>query len=290
MKTINNLLIITILTLCASCNSNEPGKKEETKPDVHMRAAGTLAAEDSIDMSEMALDETYGIQQFTLLSTYLEIDNVAVPAEIMDSISLVAFDTLKYESRSLAGTGRHVNAVQIHHGVDANNRMQLVYTPVCLTHSVDFYDGHLNRIGTYSIIPSSKTYTYNTAQRRFDQVNASVAATFTDAYRENMRLKRTPAGEFEVYQDGDVTSVIFPYQEIETLAAHNYSGGGDKRIHVCNAVKTQTISGTEYIKHSLILAVDSLVPFTDTTDFRGKFANLAHLCPPSCGLVIYKLK
>jgi hypothetical protein len=288
MKTINNLLIIAILTLFASCNSGETGKKDEVKSDVRAEAR-TVAAEDVLDMSEMALEETYGVQQFTLLSTYLKIENVAVPAEIMDSILLSAFDSLKYESGNLAGSGRHVKAVQIHHGVDASKRMQLLYTPVCLTHSVDVYDGHLNRLGTYTIIPSSKTFTYNTAQQKFVRVNATALSTLTGAYKNYMRIKHTPAGSYEAYQNGDVTSVIFPYQEIDTLAAHNYEADAEKYIYVCNAVKSQTISGTEYIKHSLILAADGLIPL-DSTDFRRKFANLAHLCPPSCGLLIYTLK
>jgi hypothetical protein len=289
MKTINNLLVLAVVALFASCNGNEQNKKEEPQSDANAKAAHTITVEDVLDMSEMALEETYGIQQFTLLSTYLKIENVAVPAEIMDSILLSAFDSLKYESGNIAGSGRHVKAVQIHHGVDASRRMQLLYTPVCLTHSVDVYDGHLNRLGTYTVVPSSKTFTYNTAQQKFVRVNATAVSTLTGAYKNYMRIKHTPAGSYEAYQNGDVTSVIFPYQEIDTLAAHNYEADAEKHIYVCNAVKSQTISGTEYIKHSLILAADGLIPL-DSTDFRRKFANLAHLCPPSCGLLIYTLK
>lgn len=82
--------------------------------------------------------------------------------------------------------------------------------------------------------------------------------------------------------EGDTTSVILPFQTFEKFKLSNNLKDTFK---LWNQVKDSVYNGKSYIKHDLIFSSDDI--FSDKGDiiaptFGGKFANLSHLCPPSC--------
>ena len=84
---------------------------------------------------------------------------------------------------------------------------------------------------------------------------------------------------------GDVRSVIFSFQEIDSLiTGNNYK----KYVLLENAVEDETFKKIKYLKHHILLkASNDLNRFTN--DFTDMYGNLSHLCPPSCNGVNYTI-
>lgn len=84
-------------------------------------------------------------------------------------------------------------------------------------------------------------------------------------------------------EEGDVTSVILPFQTFKRLADAN---PGRPNIILWNSVKETIYGEKNYIKHDIIMSSDDITVVggdIKVPTASGRFANLSHLCPPSCG-------
>jgi hypothetical protein len=188
-----------------------------------------------------------------------------------------------------------VSAIRIIYGLDNSNKIQLFYQPLYLSRkypAVDF----IFEPADYS----KMIYRYNQAQDRFE--SGSLASI--PYYRQKIHIRKKKTGDKRLDPfDGtaDARSIIFSFQEIvgfyEQINPAETSPYYRNELAVHNGVSFYPDNGRpreELAKHSIFITADywtkSIQKLQDEkvlTSDPG--ANLAHLCPPSCGSLAYDL-
>lgn len=188
----------------------------------------------------------------------------------------------EWDSCRSSNTQTIIPALRFHHGyIEAEQKTTFIFQPICLK----VVAANSTSI-TFSPISESKNY-YEYDNSRF-KISLNYSA-YTEAYKKhilicnpysckNPQCKST--GHF--IEKTHVTSLIYTLYEIGSLIKDNLG----KTINLCNAaILDFSKCDSTVIRHSIILGPEGSEKLLG---FNNKFANLSHLCPPSCNEFIFK--
>lgn len=261
--------------------------------------APLLAPNDVVTTSASVVPEPNADTEFVYCDRYVSIgSNHLKLYRQIDSLRYHSLDTLKNMAiRSGASYAHCVLGLQITLGLSSPQRMKLLYKPVVMSKVKDSTDAINSATlwGIYHLEPNTFSYyTYNRATRSF---NTTTDLSCISSYTNSVMIKHDKAHLDAFISTGpdaqkDVTSMIFTFQEIDSLVSQNPN---NMYIRVLNAAIDCSNTTTPYIKHTLLLGPSCLDPQLINMKFFGqdfdhKYANLSHLCPPSCSTHIYQLK
>lgn len=242
-----------------------------------------LENEDTISIDLVGVNQALGGIRINDCYTRLLIhDNVFQPADrLIDTIENIKNPANKYEvflelyniAKSKAnGAVRYVTALEMSFGIDNHDRIRLLYRPAGLVKNHDIsinereYDANFTR----------DYYYYDNINHSFQVANN---ISVIKNYKDCIKIVEPGVGPRK-YKLGDVTSVIFSFQEIFAVL---YDNTGNT-ISIFNAIENEIQEdGSIVFKHSLLLAPQGLTPpFMLDKNLLGMYADLAHLCPPHC--------
>lgn len=265
----------------------------------HNTALVSLLDEDTINLDLHTVEVLIAEEQVEKCEDHIFLDSQPLDGTtVIYPIKRMAFVDLFNEAKSLPVLGNFVTGLKIYLGYDGRAGIKsqvLIYTPL------RFHDGE--RVGTTNIFVYRQTseggsYIYNEGTGKFNSINNTTKNTLISGYKANLELLRTDEeGDIPTaFIEGlDVESVTFSFQEIFAIMYDNrlvgnvnqdiFSGLENKPLRVFNCIKLNEDSGN--LQHSLLFASESVDE--KLVSFRGKFANLAHLCPPHCSSIKYSL-
>jgi hypothetical protein len=285
-KTFRKFLFVLASAFIVSCGSAGDEEKDDLLPltsesdtledvlDLGMHPMGSDTAENYIDSTNLLLSIN-ATQTLHLL------------LEQIDSAALAGF---RLKSNALHKAHNHtqhyVSAVQIWFSL-SNQTIRCLYEPLSLC-SAD-----TGKTKTYAVSNSNTYYLYRNDS--FVVAGTNDLGKIT-AYQQNIKfrenLQSTQYRDFVVDPSdaGDVTSVIYTFQEFDSVMVSNTA----KRLSLWSyACRKNTTAGLRS-RHSILLAPDSFAlnnlhnPKSIRLPFKGRFANLANPCPPSCASVSFK--
>ncbi len=234
----------------------------------------SLSQEDQIPLNLTELSEKKGNEEIKNCEMFLKKNGTPFGKKdyVIEIIKgeFQTFLKLFQEATELANSkSDYITGLKIHFGMDANNKMQVLYQPVGLKRkknvSEETYD--------YNVLPSSNYYHYNAKKEEF------IIETITSApenYKKKISIQHDLGKQHEPFISGvDVEAVIFPFQEIFTLIYFNKPIIGKDIVAVFNSIRKQS-SAKNRIKHTIILGPKGVGPLL----VAGTYANLGNLCPP----------
>ena len=187
--------------------------------------------------------------------------------------------TLYSESIAMSqATGAYVTAVKIWLGLKADLKMILLFEPICIQKNIE---------NNYIVYDSGKIYYYDESEpdNKLKFKNAVDAGSLKKRYRDNievLHLNETVFRDFVI--DQDTEAVIYPFQIIFTLLSDNIVA--NDCITLRNSIATNHQSGNLQNQHSLLLFTtkdaDKDKDLRSLANFKDKYANRSHLCPPGC--------
>lgn len=197
-------------------------------------------------------------------------------------------------------TASTITGLRIAFGLEQDfKHIKLIYEPIklCLINASTVSPCH----GTFVITGSyGKLYSYNECKDQFEELQVSTAIADTMRYMRNIRIEHTYGGNYQPFSTNlsngdlsDVKSVVFSFQEIKTL--YDQNSPHPDHISFWNSLTEQNFSGTYRRKHSVFMGPQALglreeeSVFVFSGPYTGKYANLAHLCPPHCSNLIFSL-
>jgi hypothetical protein len=291
MMLISGLVIIS--SLC-SCSSDDKGRSDN-KENVSVNKAQPLTAcqEDQLNLTKHPVDDGVATGEFTACDQNVGINILGVNKKIprlAEEIENGAFKALRDSAAAHVPTTcpNYITAIKITYGLHTTLlKMDLLYTPVYMIKVRDSTSGAENwRI--YDVVDDGSYYTYNTTNNTFAK---TIITNCISRYSNNVKIDRDRDGDKEDFDPSlDVNSVIFSFQEIDSVIAQNPS---TQSVKIFNASVNASSGGTPNMKHSLLLGPDSKNPalvrvYFDS--FYGKYGNLGHLCPPSCVRLRYQVQ
>ncbi len=242
-----------------------------------------LNNEDKLDLSKMPVDLTKAIQEIGMCTTHLSINQVMLSDsdKLICKIPIAAFTDLQLEAETLRenNNNKYVIALKMHLGVDSQNKITLFFQSVyceCLKPDPSIK----KRI--FTIVKEGVLKSYNGQNMIADSDNGGYRAR----YVKNIGVKHndTETTPFQFETGKDTESIIFSFQEIvEFIKANPLID----EVFIYNSIRTDKSNVPFIYKHTLLLSpeIQALV----RESFKGKFANLAHLCPPHCKDLPYDL-
>ncbi|MCW3103304.1 MAG: hypothetical protein JWO09_1744 [Bacteroidetes bacterium] len=235
--------------------------------------------EDSIQLEGHQVIRAAGESQMDLCHERIKMDSTFSLPHHAAGIRAKAFDTLEEIAYSFGPASAHyILALKINYGLDTTNKtMSLLYQPLLL-------DKDSTTTGRYLPKGNSTYYKYNTTFKRFE---VATDISCLQLYKDRITFKRPGQKYFSVFDTtnditGDVESLVFSFQEIKKIIDENKT----EILYLCNAAEYVEDKDKVDIKHSILLGPDEI---TKTLIFYRKFANLSHLCPPSCNEHFYDL-
>ncbi len=199
-----------------------------------------------------------------------------------DAFCIAAFTNICQTCK--ANCVKPIPALRIHFGLTADgSTFKFLYQALCLSqHSLDV----AGKTVTYTVVNENMPYyKYNGGTNSF--VPATVNdKKWIDNYKKLIRIcKTSTCTTQEKYLEGvDTKSVVFSLHEIGSLIFDNTV----ESIQIYNANIDTTIAGVTYNYHSIIIGPYGLPLTKKLLSFKNKYANLSHMCPPSCNYLRYK--
>lgn len=269
----------------------------------------TTTGEDKIDITDHIVEEEEAIDDIQNGTDWLSAYDDTLPAlaQTIDTSSIYSlWRMVRNIHTQIGGCNNYVTALKISLGLnsDINNpKMELLYQPVYLCRipdnnndDEDSYTVSFTTGDYYAYTKISNTWTFAPVGD-IESLNR---------YKENIRIKRylLPwSREFRHDNDetGDVKSMIFPFQEIDSVITHNHAS----HVLIWNYAFRSTLNMGIYTKHNLLLSPPLPLEVAQGSDkkllnfrgidfllagYRGSYANRSHLCPPSCDEVTYKIR
>lgn len=285
MKTSQKIMIVSYLIFIGlivfSCGSNEK-IAEEKERTIKPKLTGT---EDVIDLERHVVNAGYGNTRMMLSKFSIHVSKRPVLPELLGSIHKNGVKSLKTLARDIEPgyTGRYLLAVRIIYGLnEAKDNMKLYYQPVLFK---NITNGTKKDTVYYQPVISPTVYKFspNTSPYFFSVTQETVTAAVSN-YTLNMTFKKEDdsyrpfKNTAESDSTGDVLSVIYPIQEMDSIM----SGNDAEEIHIFNAAEIMYVSSVPYIKHSVLLGHAKILKGKESYLFQMKYGNLSHLCPPSC--------
>ncbi len=294
-------LVLGLNLILTGCGPDKPeevqNKQDSTKKDVAMM---TTVVEDTLDLSKHPVDEGDAEIEFGACNDFVRVRKVLKVSREAEDIDTGAFRKLKtIANNSVPPGGQYVTGIKITYGLKPLvGKMDLLYTPIYMYKLRDSLAPVLNpkeKWGIYLVIDNPAYFTYNTT---IDSFQVTSDYDCIEKYRSNIKIDHDGPGngDYEDFNDvldatGDVRSVIFSFQEIDSVIVKNL---GTRSVKVFNASVKVPYNGSLIMKHSLLLGPDSKNPAAAPKVFYGgfnnKYANLGHLCPPGCSTVRFQLK
>jgi len=187
-------------------------------------------------------------------------------------IKNTAFEKLYKEALKLRKPGeQHVTALRISFGLtNTSHEVKLLFQAVY---------AKLDTGKDYDVIENGEIYYYDEPSCTFELY--ALAEDVRRNYRRNVLVKHVGDQSPTAFIEGiDTESVTFPFQTIYTLM---YDNRPDDYILIYNALPAnKEMSEVEY-KHGLLLtSSDEEREKRKLLDFKNKYANRSHLCPPGC--------
>ncbi|MBL7901199.1 MAG: hypothetical protein JNK73_04320 [Bacteroidia bacterium] len=284
-KTLRKCLFVLATAFIVACGSEGEEEKEDLLP---VTQSDTLEDVLDLGMHPMGSDtaENY-IDSTNLLLSINSTQSLNLRLEQIDSAALAGF---RWRSNTLHKAHNHtqhyVSAVQIWFSLN-NQTIRCLYEPLSLC-SAD-----TGKTKTYTVSNSNTYYLYRNDS--FVVAGTNDLGKIT-AYQQNIKFRENPQSTH--YRDfvvdpsdaGDITSVIYTFQEFDSVMVSNKA----QRLSLWNyAYRKNTTAGVRS-RHSILLAPDSFAlnnlhnPKSIRLPFKGRFANLANPCPPSCASVSFQ--
>lgn len=269
--------LFSITLLLFSCTE----KTSEDTPKKNGLEQNT-PTEDRINLERHPVDTSYGNLKIELSQYCILVDSAkALPREI-DTINNVAIEEFKKMAMALAPgyNGRYILGINIIYGLNNSlDKMLLYYEPVFLKY---LSEGKSDNEVKYQPMFGTKLYQYIDSTKSFSAASESAVTQAANNYSIHVTFKTAGNKYFREFlktdsndAKGDVTSIIYPLQELDSILIANKVDD----IVVINA--GDIIQGS--LKHSLLLG-PGLLDHKMTPIFYKKYGNLSHLCPPSCGV------
>ncbi len=285
-KNFRNALFILTSAILVACSSG----KEEEKEDVLLLVNQSDTLEDRLDLGMHPLGtdtaEHY-IDSTNLLLSINCTQSLNLLLEQLDSAALAGF---RWHSNTLHKAHNHtqhyVSAVQIWFSL-SNQTIKCLYEPLSLC-SAD-----TGKTKTYSVYKSNAYYVYRNDSfvvAGTNDVAKLVSYQQQIKFRENLQSTQYRDFVVDAGDAGDITSVIYTYQEFDSVMVSNKA----QRLSLWNYAYRKTTSAGLRSRHSILLSPDSFAvnnlhnPKSIRLPFKGRFANLANPCPPSCESVSFK--
>jgi hypothetical protein len=178
-----------------------------------------------------------------------------------------------------------------------NNAFVLYYRPIKFCRTSVYHGAGNKRYGNYDSHENLNSYYYydgtdfveETDSEKLKEIKNHIG-TYQDVVngikiRHNI-LAETP---FTPYAPDDVTAVTFSFQEFFALMEANSL---TNVIRIWNVIEGSEYPNSTYILHALLLSTESIISVGGNVivyGFAKSFANLSHLCPPSCNKFQYQL-
>lgn len=299
MKSIIKTLPLSIASFCMmtcflSCTSEEEPTVTEKQQNVGpVFAVPTCLWPDStekplFDLSNHPKPEAEGnfeISEFNMNSIYA-VNGSSLPFKtnvILNEHFCALKDTAYKIRQNSVKPDSSVGALRIRLGLNARkDSIVMVYQPVALinpTVSVDTI--------SFTVDEGTNPQYYRHTPSGFSAISNTTACKDYTLYIQLKHKQSETPSKFRLGKD--VESVLFSFQEIGQLIDDNQTN----YVSVWNAFakKPGTTSNDSICYHSILLGPDSLNgPSKFFGPFPNKFANLAHLCPPSCEKVAFRIK
>jgi len=291
-----SLLFATCLYLIG-CHSEKPKEDPDKKESNQQQSmAVSVQIEDTLDLSKHPVEEPHAEIEFTACDDFISILKLRKVKRQAEEIVIGAFAKLKKVANNSVPAGtQYVTGIKITFGLKTVlGKMDLLYTPIYMHKLRDSLTAG-EKWGIYSITDNPAYFTYNTTIDSFQVTNDYDCI---EKYRSYIKIDHDgngPAGFEDFNSDltgaGDVRSVIFSFQEIDSVIVKN---PGINSLKVFNASVKVPYNNDTIMKHSLLLGPDSkdpaLLPRIFYGGFNNKYANLGHLCPPGCATVRFQIK
>lgn len=283
MKTVQKIIVLSFLavvgSIAYSCNREvKVDKREKVKKE-------KLGTEDVIELERHVVNPSYGNTRMMLSKLSIHVSKRPVLPELLGSIHKNGVESLKTLAREIEPgyTGRYLLAVRIIYGLnEAKDNMKLYYQPVFFK---NITNGTKKDTVYYQPVISPTIYKFSAnASPYFFSVPQETVTAAVSNYTLNMTFKkeddtyRSFKNTAESDSTGDVLSVIYPIQEMDSIMSGNLAD----EIHIFNAAEIMHVSSMPYIKHSVLLGHAKILKRKESYMFQMKYGNLSHLCPPSC--------
>lgn len=236
--------------------------------------------EDKLIIQMMDLDANQGHEHIHLCNTHLYFDLPTVKQALLPLAAKIPEDALiHFYTKSLdllkGASIRYITGMQIHFGF-VGNTLQLIYQPLLMKWNRfdpitldDLYVIDREKDTNYDIV----YYTFNGTD--FVSVTKLVAEGYISDYQRLIRIKHnSDTGEvFKVFSNGDVSSIILPFQTIFSILTRENSDN----LFLHNSIRKLKENPSNNIKHCLLM---STKPVTLGNNSGRQFSNRSHLCPP----------
>lgn len=210
------------------------------------------------------------------------------------TISIKALASMVETATNIAvPAGSSLTAIKLKYGFE-NNKIKLYYVPMRLyRESYGSAQGDTVEHGVYKVYEDPGLYDLNAASVMTKLIGAALTAAETAIKNYTVYTKIVHSHGSEptgLDPKDDVTAAIFPLQELYSVAQNTITPGTDSLIF-WNGVKAMPKGTGKVFKHILIISSNQASPFIEESNEDGKFANLSHMCPPSCNVthLLYQL-
>jgi hypothetical protein len=261
----------------------KPNKMENKNPKskftLYNSKLERLNAEPVLLLNENAMAEIDGDNDIIAAGTYISIkDN---PVKCLDPIVIGADQLLDLylEASSMYKKDTDILALKIIFGAE-NESFHFVFQPVCLGQIGEGYEAHGVKQGLFQIFASDFCREFNKEFTPLDD-----PFPYQAYYQSEVKIARKkgkPLGHFILGHDTEYAIITF--QEIFTLLKDN---SNSVNLNIYNCIRRRYTNEDLDFRHSLIFASGNMGPNFADPVFENKYANLIHLCPPSCtGLML----
>jgi hypothetical protein len=290
MKIKNLFSVLTMAALIlSSCSGNDEVKKDDNTERLAPGEIGTeiyqgvaLPLEAQLYLPIHEVDSLEGLGLIDSVRYFAKTNNTELN-KLVAEIDTSDFNFLLNEvvTHTNDCNGKpYITALRMTLGL-RNDSIIPVYQALLLCNSNQQTNGGIVQ-GTFDITYEGNAYVHY--GNGF--VDAQDTTGLYYGYRNDMRLKDTLNGvNFHNWiRDLDTRSLVFPFQVIKALSYDNMNASS---LKIWNSIRKFPSGNYTLVYHSLLLS-SSTMPGSLT--FTNKFANLAHLCPPYCGSLVYRMK
>lgn len=262
-----------------------------------------LLKEDAINIELNIVESGLGPPEIQKCIDHLQVENVALSQNelLIHNIKFDAFTDLFLKARKIIGGKNDIAALKISFGIDDSNKICLFFQPIGLVFQQKFFNNKYEQHAQYKIV-EGQLYRYD---KDLDSFGTPVEDIKNEMgkYSQKIRIKHADSERscsvFRNYNEdneiyGDVTSLIFSFQEIFAVF-HDNNYKAYVQIYNCIRLIPQADPATALNKHGLLLfASNDKSPhdfnLTFESTYQDQYADLSHLCPPSCDTLIYQLE
>lgn len=295
-------LVFAIVLVIHSCK-NKVGDYAEKKCHNYKESKSkktyltrAIPGENTLQLTIMEVETNLAIREIELSKTFLRIESKTVAPRVAN-INTAAIDSMLNFAKTLtvsATCTNYVTGIKMEYAIGSNSLLGLYYKPVKFCRQFLASGQGVENFGIYTLPIEGPRYEY--INNTFS-LAASDATTSISNYTTLIKIQHTTTTTTPVpttITPYDVTSVIFTFQELKALIDDN---SGAKNLRIYNCMREISIDPSiSSLKHSLIVTTDNIKLYPNETkgrrSFKGKYANLSHLCPPSCigDLFVFRLK